>query len=288
MIFANVTSWTIPEGSVTRVTDSNGDIIWQLGSDPHTPYYITATYYPVTTSFTQILDTKTGVTLMEYNGVEYEPDTYLRFSQTGANQTVKIYLDSPSVNLYEMFRDIDRVNAVEIGKGITNAYKDNLSLNHNVWFRTATVESGNSVYATRGNGIVRTSDGILMVGGANTSIDSSVTGIGANALGCVARGTDGSSTMTNNGVSVWDINGNTCTTLGDSAFWGTRKITTLNLRGYILRQSQNLPSSAFYSFGDSGSSIHIPRNTSLTNTIWQTELVTSRATGYKWTVCADL
>lgn len=40
MNFANVTSWTIPEGSVTQVTDSNGNIIWKKEQiNPQTTYF---------------------------------------------------------------------------------------------------------------------------------------------------------------------------------------------------------------------------------------------------------
>ena len=40
MNFANVTDWIIPEGSVTQVTDSNGDIIWKKEQiNPQTTYF---------------------------------------------------------------------------------------------------------------------------------------------------------------------------------------------------------------------------------------------------------
>lgn len=297
MNFSNVTTWTIPEGSVTQVTDSNGDIIWQLNTQQ--TYYITATYYPVsTTTSTTILNDSSTVTKIEYNGTEYSPKTYLKFNSKNQNQTVKLYLNSSSVNVYNLFKGIKRVKTIEIGKDITNVNKDNLSTAIGnpicVWFRTATVESGNTVYDTRGSGIVHTATNTLVVGGANTTIDSTVTSIGNNALGCVAYASDTAlnssddSSISNSGVLLWDIPGNTCTSLGEKAFFNTPTITRINLRGYILRQNQDLPTNAFTLFGNNHSTIHIPTGTTLNNTVWLNELVTTRQTGYKWTVCADL
>lgn len=299
MNFTNITSWTIPEGSVTQVTDSNGDIIWKLNTDPHTPWYITATYYPITTTaYTDILHTRNGVTLMEYNGTEYNPSTGMKFSSKNQNQTVKIYLSSSSVNVYTLFKGVDRLKGIQIGKNITNVYKDGFSWNGSandscVWFRTATVESGNSTYETRGNAIVHTGTNTLVVGGSSTTMDSTITTIGKGSLACVAYGTDGAqksssdTSMPSSYIQLWDIP-TSVTSLEEKAFWYTRKMKQLNVRGYILRNDPDLPTNAFTGYGDSNSEIHIPTGTTLANTVWLNELVTTRGTGEKWTVCADL
>lgn len=299
MDFVNVTSWTIPEGSVTKVTDSNGNIIWQLNSDPHTPWYITATYYPITnTTSTKIMNTSSGVTLIEYNDAEYTPATYLKFSRQNENQKVKIYLSSPSVNVYTLFKGADRLKGIQIGKDINNVYKDGFSWNESandscVWFRTATVESGNSTYETRGNGIVHIGTNTLVVGGATTTIDSTIKTIGKGSLACVATGTDGAqkstsdTSMPSSYIQLWDIP-SSVTSLEEKAFWYTRKMKQLNVRGYTLRNDPDLPTNAFSGYGDSKSEIHIPKGTTLANTVWLNELVTTRGTGDKWTVCADL
>jgi hypothetical protein len=296
MNFSNVTTWTIPEGSVTQVTDSNGDIIWQLNTQQ--TYYITATYYPITnTTTTKILNNSSTVTKIEYNGTEYNPSTYLKFDRKNQNQTVKFYLNSPSVNVYNLFKGVDRVKAIEIGKDITNVNKDGLSYVSNpntssVWFRTATVESGNSVYDSRGGGIVHTATNTLVVGCANTTIDSTVTTIGKGAMACVAYGTDGAIKSSSddsmpNSYIQWDIP-TSVTSLGEQAFYSTIKISRLNVRGYALRTNPDIPTNAFTHFGDNNSTIYIPTGTTLANTVWLNELVTTRQTGYKWSVCANL
>lgn len=294
MNFSDVKDWTIYEGSVIRVTDSLNRVIWEKDSKS---YYITATYYPTTNTTTSNIlrktndtDYNTQVTLIEYNGTEYNPSSYLKFDKKNQNQTLKIYFNSPTVNVYEFFRGVEILKTIEIGKGITNVFKSGLFLGgdgyNQLWFRTATVESGNPVYDTRGGGVVNTATNTLVIGGSKTTIDSTIEVIGRCALGCVSYHDDGQTG--NNGVTLWDIPGNTCTSLGEYAFWGTRKISRLNLRGYRLRQNQDIPANAFTSFGDNNSTIHIPTGTTLANTVWLNELVTTRQTGYKWTVCADL
>lgn len=262
-------------------------------------YYITATYYPITnTANTKIANNINGITLIEYNDTEYAPTDYLKFNQKNQNQTVKFYLSSPSVNVYNLFKGADRLNGIQIGKDINNVYKEGFTWNGSandscVWFRTATVESGNAVYETRGNGIVHIGTNTLVVGGATTTIDSTVTTIGKGSLACVAKGTDGAqksasdTSMPIGTIQLWDIPSRV-TSLEENAFWHTPKIKQLNVRGYTLRNDPDLPTNALIGFGDSDSQIHIPQGTTLENTVWLNELVTTRGTGSKWSVCADL
>jgi hypothetical protein len=88
-------------------------------------------------------------------------------------------------------------------------------------------------------------------------------------------------------IQLWDIP-SSVTSLEEKAFWYTRKMKQLNVRGYTLRNDPDLPTNAFSGYGDSNSEIHIPKGTTLANTVWLNELVTTRGTGDKWTVCADL
>jgi hypothetical protein len=290
MNFANVTDWTIPEGTVNRVTDSLGNIIWQRQGSP---YYITAVYYPITdTSTTHILYDTSGVTSIVYEGTEYTPRAYLKFSQKLSNQVVTIYLNSPSVDVSTLFKDVDRVKAITVGKNITNITKSSIVYGSYLWYRTANVENGNPVYDSRGNGIVNTATNTLVVGCSGTTFDSTVTTIGSYAFANVARGNDGAqisesdTSMPNNGVVLWEIP-RTVTTIEEHAFLYTRKISKLYVRGPLIH-SQNIPTNAFIFFGDNTSQIHIPTGGSFVGTVWKSELVDNRSTGYKWTMCADL
>lgn len=289
MNFSNIKDWNIPEGEVVRVTDSLGRVIWEKSNDPHTPYYITAVYYPITkTSQTHILNDTSDVTLIVYRGTEYTPSEYLKFSDQLSDEVVKIYLNSPSVDVATLFKDIDRVKTITVGKNITNITKSSIGYGHYVWYRRAYVESGNPTYDSRGYGIVNTATNTLVVGGSETTFDSTVKTIGRYALANVASGTDGSgsSSMPNSGVTLWDIP-KTVKTIEDYAFLNTTKIHQLNVRGTLIH-SQSIPTNALSSFGNNKSEIHIPTGGSFVDTIWKSELVDNRQSGYKWILCADL
>lgn len=218
---------------------------------------------------------------MEIDGVTMSPSTYKVLGSTQTDyKSVWFTLSSSTVDVGSMFVNIEKLSSITIGENITGIAKTGVTLNNYVWFKTVLVESGNTVFDERGWGCVETATNTLVLGGGATTIDATVTTIGEKALAGVAYRTNMSGSSMD--YLNWTIPA-TVTAIGDNAFWGTPKVNTLNLYS-----RPTVGTNALEHFGDNNSTLHIVTGTSIAGTVWQTELVDNRQTGYVWTICADL
>lgn len=105
MNFANVTSWTIPEGSVARVTDSNGIVIWEK-------------QHPVPPTPTN-----------EYFYVE---------DASGAQNTLTIVKNTSTAPSVRVYYSTDKTNWVNMGYTSTTAKTVTIPANGRVYLKATT------------------------------------------------------------------------------------------------------------------------------------------------------
>ena len=109
MNFANITAWTIPEGSVTQVTDSNGDIIWKLTQ-------------PVTSSYFYVEDT------------------------SGEANTLNIKKSSSSAPTVTIYYSSDQQNWTSLGSTSTTDISTTIPANSKLYLKATVNNWGSSTY----------------------------------------------------------------------------------------------------------------------------------------------
>lgn len=200
---------------------------------------------------------------------------YYTFVSPGSHEVV-INLKSTTFNP-SIFKNITYARTINIGKNITNILPKTGNINDGYWFTRATVEGGNPVYYSIGSAVIETSSNKLVLGGANSTIDSSVTTLGSYAFAYVRNSNSdspGSSTY-------WSITiPNTVKEIEDYCFNSCTKLHRINLYGRPVLSQYSLK----YFLGDNTSELHIKVGTSIAGTLWRDDLISDRG----WTLCADL
>ena len=125
MNFANVTDWTIPQGDVIRVTDSQNRVIWEKNENPE-PQYNKPFWIQCNNSCTLILsryDSAQASTVSQNNiDVYYSPDlvnwtfwgtTYwsrdLELNILANTKALVIPLDLKDIHAYDIYRMMENI-----------------------------------------------------------------------------------------------------------------------------------------------------------------------------------
>lgn len=201
---------------------------------------------------------------------------YYTFPSSGSHRVV-INLKNNTFNP-AIFKNITYARAINIGKNITNITRKTYSNNDGYWFTRITVEAGNPVYHSLGAAAIETATNKLVLGGAESTIDSSVTVLGSYAF---ARTMD-SNSVTPGSSTYWSLTiPNTVREIEDYCFDDVSKFNRINLYG---RPTLSQYSLKWWLGTANTSTLHIRQGSSIADTYWKTDLIDDRG----WILCADL
>lgn len=209
-----------------------------------------------------------------FNGAVTGP--YYTFPSSGSHRVV-INLKSNTFNP-AIFKNNIYVRTISIGKNITSITRKTVGNNEGYWFTRTTVEAGNPVYHSLGAAVIETATNKLVLGGAESTIDSSVTVLGSYAF----ANTMNSDTVSPGSSTYWSLTiPNTVREIEDFCFDNVHKFNRINLYGRPTLSQYSLK----WSLGTNNTStLHIRQGSSIANTYWKTELIDNRG----WILCADL
>lgn len=200
---------------------------------------------------------------------------YYTFPTSGSHRVV-INLKNNTFNP-AIFKNNIYVRTINIGKNITNILPKTGNTNDGYWFTRATVEAGNPVYHSIGSAVIETSSNKLVLGGAESTIDSSVTTLGSYAFAYVKN----SNSVSPGTSTYWSITiPDTVREIEDYCFDDCKKLHRINLYGRPVLSQYALK----YLLGDNTSELHIKVGTSIAGTLWYDDLIYDRG----WILCVDL
>lgn len=241
------------------------------------PGIVKAVYYTNSTNERiQLYTSDSNIDYVVIDGVKIT-GAYYTFVSAG-NHTVTFYLKSNTFNP-AMFRNREYVRSITIGKNITEIKQKTInSSSDGYWFTRAFVESGNPFYDTRGYGVVETATNKLVLGGAETTIASTVTTLGSYAF-AYAKNSNTSSPGTSTYMSF--VIPRTVTEIENYCFNRVGKLHRIDLYGRPTLSQYSLQQS----LGQSNTSeLHIRVGTSIAGTLWYDDLIYDRG----WILCVDL
>ena len=241
------------------------------------PMVIVAYYYTNSSNERiHLYNNDSSISNAVYNGTV--TGDYYTFPSSGSHEVV-INLKSTTFNP-SIFNNIIHVRKINIGQNITNITRKTYRYENNdgYWFTQTTVEAGNPVYHSVGAAVIETATNKLVLGGSESTIDSSVTVLGRYAF---ARAMN--SNKYSPGTSTyWSITiPNTVREIEDYCFDAVQKINRIDLYG---RPTLSQYSLKMFLGTINTSTLHIKQGTSIANTYWKTVLIDDR----RWLFCADL
>lgn len=222
----------------------------------------------------QLYSNDSSISNAVYNGTV--TGDYYTFPSSGSHEVV-INLKSTTFNP-SIFKNITYVRTITIGKNITNITRKTYGNNDGYWFTRTTVEAGNPVYHSLGGAVIETAANKLVLGGAESTIDSSVTVLGKYAFAHAMN----SNSVSPGSSTYWSLTiPNTVMEIEDFCFDDVHKFNRIDLYGRPTLSQYSLK----WSLGTNNTStLHIRQGTSIANTYWQTDLIDDRG----WILCADL
>lgn len=200
---------------------------------------------------------------------------YYTFPTSGSHRVV-INLKSNTFNP-AIFKNIEYARTINIGKNITNILPKTGNTNDGYWFTRTTVEGGNSVYRSIGSAVVEKATNKLVLGGSESTIDSSVTVLGSYAFAYVKN----SNSVFPGTSTYWSVSiPATVMEIEDYCFDNCKKLHRINLYGRPTLSQYALK----YFLGGNTSELHIKVGSSIAGTLWYDDLIYDRG----WILCADL
>lgn len=240
------------------------------------PAIVTAVYYTYANDRIQLYNGDNNIDSVVINGAKVT-GAYYTFTTAGSH-TVKYYLKSGTFNP-GMFRNIQNIRTITIGKNVSGiSQKTIINNSDGYWFTKAFVDEGNPFYHSRGGAVIETASNKLILGGAESTIDSTVTTLGSYAFGYI-KWCDTSSIGTDKYKNF--VIPNTVNEIENYCFDRVDKVNRLDLYGRPTLSQYALQNF----FGTSNTSeLHIKVGSSIADTLWYDDLIYDR----EWVLCADL